>query len=144
MGYINRRLREELAVLATIVQYCEDIAKSEDKEFKKSRRTALAMARNAQKIFDAAIEDIDTDQLEAIIRISKGSQFSLVSKASPRAHYDTISINKDIFDRLVLEPVGECSFCTKSGADIKSCQRRKDLAHCGVVTDSKTECPYQG
>lgn len=144
MSYINSRMKEEIAVLATLVEYCEDMAHSEEPEFKKSRRQAQAMARNAQKVFDAAIEDLDTDQLFAILRLAKQTRFALVQKSSPRAHYDTYIVKEETFRRLVMDPAGECSFCTKEGKEIKSCQRRKDLAECGVVTDSKTECPYQG
>ena len=61
-----------------------------------------------------------------------------------RANYDSYIIPTQVFDRLMEDAIGECAFCTKQGKEVKKCQKRRDLAKCGIVTDRAGECPYQG
>lgn len=144
MSYINSQTREQIAVLAGIVAYCEAMAEDERDEFKRAKRSLQAMMRHAEKAFNAVVEDVDIDQLASIIHTTKNSQFALVHKSNPRANYDSYIIPTQVFDRLMADVIGECAFCTKQGKEVKKCQKRRDLAKCGIVTDRAGECPYQG
>ena len=144
MSYINSQTREQIAVLAGIVKYCEAMAEDEREEFKRAKRSLQAMMRHAEKAFNAVVEDVDMDQLASIIHMAKNSQFALVPKSNPRANYDSYIIPTQVFDRLMADAIGECAFCTKQGKEVKKCQKRRDLEKCGIVTDRAGECPYQG
>lgn len=144
MGYMNRENKERMVVLAGLVEYCEMMASSDTPAFKRAKRSLQAMMRHAQKAFDAAAEDMDADQLMATIHIAKNTQFALVPKSNPRANYDSYIIPTQVFDRLMADVIGECTFCAKQGKEVKQCQKRRDLAACGIVADRAGECPYQG
>lgn len=74
MSYINSQTREQIAVLAGIVTYCEAMAEDEREEFKRAKRSLQAMMRHAEKAFNAVVEDVDIDQLASIIHTTKNSQ----------------------------------------------------------------------
>lgn len=144
MSYINSQTREQIAVLAGIVKYCEAMAEDEREEFKRAKRSLQAMMRHAEKAFNAVIEDVDMDQLASIIHMAKNSQFALVPKSNPRANYDSYIIPTQVFDRLMGDVANACAFCDKQGKEVKRCDRRKDLLACGVIPWGSKECPYQG
>lgn len=64
MSYINSQTREQIAVLAGIVTYCEAMAEDERDEFKRAKRSLQAMMRHAEKAFNAVVEDVDMYVIE--------------------------------------------------------------------------------
>lgn len=80
---------------------------------------------------------------KGMIRFVKNSDVTPVPKTDVRLKKELYIVPEEEFNRLILSPGNECCFCTKEGKEIKRCQRRKDLAGCGLAGDDKNECPYQ-
>ena len=119
--YANKAVKEIVVVLAGCIGYADTL-----------------------KALEAIMEGLDTDQVQGMLRFANSCNLMAVPKHNPAAQKECYICPVDAFDRLVLEPTGECAFCMKEGKEVKRCQRRRDLAACGIVTEKSTECPYPG
>lgn len=142
--YANKAVKEIVVVLAGCIGYADTLKGMEFRNSTKAQRSLKAMQNHAEKALEAVLDGLDEDQVQGLIRFANSCNLMAVPKHSPAAQKDYYLCPADAFDRLVLAPVGECAFCTKEGKDVKRCQRRRDLATCGIATEKSTECPYQG
>lgn len=142
--YANKAVKEIVVVLAGCIGYADTLKGLEFRNSTKARRSLKAMQNHAEKALEAVMDGLDEDQVHGLIRFANSCNLMAVPKHSPAAQKDYYLCPADAFDRLVLEPTGECAFCMKEGREVKRCQRRRDLAACGIATEKSTECPYQG
>lgn len=143
MAYVNRADKEIIVTLSGCIGYAEVLEGTTYHNSKKAKRSVAALKNHAIKALDAIMADLDTDQVRGCLRTAQNSELMLIPHSDPRTKYDSYIVPAEVFDRLVMEPVGECSFCTKEGKEVKKCQRRRDLAACAVVAGNGGECPYQ-
>lgn len=142
--YANKATKEIVVVLAGCIGYADTLKGLEFRNSKKARRSLAAMQNHAEKALEAIMEGLDTDQVQGMLRFANSCNLMAVPKHNPAAQKECYICPVDAFDRLVLEPTGECAFCMKEGREVKRCQRRRDLAACGIAGETSTECPYQG
>ena len=142
--YANKAVKEIVVVLAGCIGYADTLKGLEFRNSKKARRSLAAMQNHAEKALEAIMEGLDTDQVQGMLRFANSCNLMAVPKHNPAAQKECYICPVDAFDRLVLEPTGECAFCMKEGREVKRCQRRSDLAACGIAGETSTECPYQG
>lgn len=142
--YANKAVKEIVVVLAGCIGYADTLKGLEFRNSKKARRSLAAMQNHAEKALEAIMEGLDTDQVLGMLRFANSCNLMAVPQHNPAAQKECYICPVDAFDRLVLEPTGECAFCMKEGREVKRCQRRRDLAACGIATEKSTECPYQG
>ena len=142
--YANKATKEIVVVLAGCIGYADTLKGLEFRNSTKARRSLKAMQNHAEKALEAIIEGLDTDQVQGMLHFANICNLMAVPKHNPAAQKECYICPVDAFDRLVLEPTGECAFCMKEGREVKRCQRRRDLAACGIAGETSTECPYQG
>lgn len=142
--YANKATKEIVVVLAGCIGYADTLKGLEFRNSTKARRSLKAMQNHAEKALEAIIEGLDTDQVQGMLHFANSCNLMAVPKHNPAAQKECYICPVDAFDRLVLEPTGECAFCMKEGREVKRCQRRRDLAACGIAGETSTECPYQG
>lgn len=142
--YANKAVKEIVVVLAGCIGYADTLKGLEFRNSKKARRSLAAMQNHAEKALEAIMEGLDTDQVQGLIRFANSCNLMAVPKHNPTAKKDYYVCPVDAFDRLIGDVASACAFCTKEGKEVKRCQRRRDLAACGIVTEKSTECPYQG
>jgi len=143
MSYADKATRAAFIQIYACIDSVDMVLRSEFHNKTKVKRNLNAIKNQAWKACDAIMADLDEDQRSGIIRFTKNSNVVILPKSDVRLKDELYIVPRDVFDRLILAPGNECCFCTKEGKEIKRCQRRKDLASCGLATSSSGECPYQ-
>lgn len=142
-SYANKATKEAFVRMYTCVDSVKLLLETDFLGKSKVKRNLKAVENHAWKVCDAIMEDLDEDQRKGMIRFVKNSDVTPIPKSDVRHKKELYIVPEEEFNRLILSPGNECCFCTKEGKEIKRCQRRKDLAGCGLAGDDKSECPYQ-
>lgn len=142
--YANKADKEIIVVLSGCIGYADALKGLEFRNSKKARRSLAAMQNHASKALESVMDGLNPKQIEGLIRFANGMELKCVSKHNPESEKDYYICPVDAFDRLMGDVANACAFCDKEGKDVKRCQRRRDLAACGIATEKSTECPYQG
>lgn len=142
-NYANKADKEIIVTLAACVGFADVLLQCDFRNKKKAKRNLQAMLNQAVKTMDSVVDGLDDEQVKAIVRFAKNSELMVLPKSDVRLRKELYIVPQEEFDRLILAPGNECCFCTKEGKEIKRCQRRKDLANCGLAASSSGECPYQ-
>lgn len=141
--YVNRATKEIIIVLAGCKGYADVLQQCSYNNHEKALPYITAMGENANKALEIIMDGLDQDQVKGITRFADNMQLMAMPKFNPRSQYDCYVVPADVFDRLFADVVTDCAFCVKEGKEVERCQRRRDLAACGVVMGSNGSCPYQ-
>ena len=142
-NYANKATKQIMVQLAACVGFADVLLQCDFRNKSKTKRSLQAMLNHATKAMDAIKDGLDDDQVRAIVRFAENSELMVLPKSDVRLNKELYIVPQEEFNRLILSPGNECCFCSKEGKEIKRCQRRKDLANCGLAANSKSECPYQ-
>lgn len=141
MAYLNKAQKEALISLGGVTSFCEELAESDFIKSAEDKAKLRLASKVTLEVMETLESGIDIDQFNNVKRFANNCVLMVMPKTSPQCDADLVIVDRAVVQRVVSDSLNECMFCEKKGAQIKNCQRRKDLLNCGCI-GMGTDCPF--